>query len=84
MPATYVTEQELRDNLGIGDLYADSIIEECCQSAQDILNQFLWFDSAISTRLLKLSLHPLQFEPFDVPRTSGPLYGTLISCANSN
>ncbi len=46
MPATYVTEQELRDNLGIGDLYADSIIEECCQSAQDILNQFLWFDSA--------------------------------------
>jgi len=46
MPATYVTEQELRDNLGIGDLYADSIIEECCQSAQDLLNQFLWFDSA--------------------------------------
>ena len=46
MPATYVTEQELRDNLGIGDLYGDSIIEECCQSAQDLLNQFLWFDSA--------------------------------------
>ena len=46
MPATYVTEQELRDNLGIGDLYPDSVIEECCQSAQDILNQFLWFDSA--------------------------------------
>jgi hypothetical protein len=46
MPATYVTEQELRDNLGIGDLYPDSVIEECCQAAQDILNQFLWFDSA--------------------------------------
>ena len=46
MPATYVTEQELRDNLGIGDLYPDSVIEECCQSAQDLLNQFLWFDSA--------------------------------------
>ena len=46
MPATYVTEQELRDNLGIGDLYPDSVIEECCQSAQDILNQFLWFASA--------------------------------------
>ena len=46
MPATYVTEQELRDNLGIQDLYPDSVIEECCQSAQDILNQFLWFDSA--------------------------------------
>jgi hypothetical protein len=46
MAATYVTEQELRDNLGIGDLYPDSVIEECCQSAQDLLNQFLWFDSA--------------------------------------
>ena len=46
MPATYVTEQELRDNLGIGDLYPDSVIEECCQSAQDLLNQFLWFASA--------------------------------------
>ena len=46
MAATYVTEQELRDNLGIQDLYPDSVIEECCQTAQDILNQFLWFDSA--------------------------------------
>jgi hypothetical protein len=46
VPATYVTEQELRDNLGIGDLYPDSVIEECCQSAQDLLNQFLWFASA--------------------------------------
>ncbi len=46
MPATYVTEQELRDNLGIGDLYSDAVVEECCQAAQDILNQFLWFDSA--------------------------------------
>jgi hypothetical protein len=44
--ATYVTEQELRDNLGISDLYSDALIEECCQAAQDILNQFLWFDSA--------------------------------------
>ena len=46
MPATYVTEQELRDNLGIQDLYPDSVVEECCQTAQDLLNQFLWFDSA--------------------------------------
>ena len=46
MAATYVTEQELRDNLGIGDLYPDSVVEECCQAAQDLLNQFLWFDSA--------------------------------------
>ena len=46
MPASYVTEQELRDNLGIQDLYPDSVVEECCQTAQDLLNQFLWFDSA--------------------------------------
>jgi hypothetical protein len=46
MPASYVTEQELRDNLGIGDLYPDALIEEVCQAAQDLLNQFLWFDSA--------------------------------------
>lgn len=46
MAATYVTEQELRDNLGIQDLYPDSVVEECCQAAQDLLNQFLWFASA--------------------------------------
>jgi hypothetical protein len=46
MPASYVTEAELRANLGIGDLYSSAIVEECCQSAQDLLNQFLWFDSA--------------------------------------
>ena len=51
MAATYVTEQELRDNLGIGDLYPDSVIEECCQSAQDILNQFLWFGSRTYWRI---------------------------------
>ena len=38
--------QELRDNLGIGTLYLDATVEECCQTAQDLLNQYLWFDSA--------------------------------------
>ena len=46
MPATYVTEAELRANLGIENLYSSDIVETCCQTAQDILNQFLWFDSA--------------------------------------
>ena len=46
MPATYVTEAELRANLGIESLYSSAIVEECCQTAQDLLNQFLWFDSA--------------------------------------
>jgi len=46
VPATYVTEAELRANLGIENLYSSDIVETCCQTAQDILNQFLWFDSA--------------------------------------
>jgi hypothetical protein len=46
MAASYVTMAELRTNLGIGSLYSDSTVEECCQSAEDQLNAFLWFDSA--------------------------------------
>lgn len=46
MPSTYVTEAELRANLGIENLYSSDIVETCCQAAQDLLNQFLWFDSA--------------------------------------
>jgi len=46
MAATFVTKAELRANLGIGSLYSDATVEEVCQSAQDLLNQYLWFDSA--------------------------------------
>ena len=46
MAAVYVTQQELRTNLGIGTLYSDSTVEECCQSAEDLLNQYLWFNTA--------------------------------------
>ena len=46
MAATYVTKAELRSNLGIGSLYSDSTVEEVCQTAQDLLNQYLWFNSA--------------------------------------
>ena len=46
MASTYTTMQELRDNLGIGTLYADATVEECTQAAQDLLNQYLWFDNA--------------------------------------
>jgi len=45
MAATYVTSAELKANLGIGTLYADSIVEEVCQTAQDLLNSYLWFNS---------------------------------------
>lgn len=46
MAATYVTEAELRENLGIQNLYSSDVVETVCQTAQDLLNQFLWFDSA--------------------------------------
>ena len=46
MPAAYVTMQELRTNLGIGSLYTDAVVEECAQSAEDLLNQYLWFNTA--------------------------------------
>lgn len=46
MTATYVTVAELRANLGIGTLYSDATVEECCQAAQDQINSFLWFATA--------------------------------------
>jgi len=46
MPASYVTVAELRANLGIGTLYTDPTVEDCCQAAQDQINSFLWFDTA--------------------------------------
>ena len=45
MAATYVTANELRSVLGVGTLYPDSDLELACQTAEDTLNQYLWFDS---------------------------------------
>jgi len=42
MAATYVTVAELRSALGIGSLYSDSIVEEVCQSSEDIVSSYLW------------------------------------------
>lgn len=44
MPATYVTKAELRTLLGIGSLYSDSVVEECCQAAENIVKGYLWFN----------------------------------------
>ncbi len=44
MPATYVTKAELRVLLGIGSLYSDSVVEECCQAAENIVKGYLWFN----------------------------------------
>jgi len=46
MPASYVTVAELRANLGIGSLYSDATIEEVCQTSEDLINQYLWFNTA--------------------------------------
>jgi len=45
MAATYVTEDELRTVLGIGTLYADSVVEEVCQAAENIIKSHLWFNN---------------------------------------
>ena len=41
-----VTAAELRSNLGIGSLYSDSTVEECCQSAEDLISGYLWHNDA--------------------------------------
>ena len=46
MAATYVTTAELRSNLGIGTLYTDAVVEEVCQTSEDLINQYLWFNTA--------------------------------------
>ena len=45
MPATYVTEAELRSALGIGALYQSAVVEEVCQAAENIVKSKLWFNT---------------------------------------
>jgi hypothetical protein len=44
MAATYVTVEELRSVLSVGTLYPDADLELACQTAEDTLNQYLWFN----------------------------------------
>lgn len=44
MAATYVTQAELRLALGIGDLYTNSVVEEVCQAAENIIKGKLAFN----------------------------------------
>jgi hypothetical protein len=61
MAATYVTNAELRTALGIGTLYADSVVEEVCQSAENIVSSKLWrndfFFSDVSVSALVATLY---------------------------
>ena len=45
MAATYVTKAELRTLLGIGSLYSDTVVEEVCQAAENIIKSYLWFNN---------------------------------------
>lgn len=45
MAATYVTAAELRSNLGIGSLYDNAVVEEVCQTAENLIKKQLWFNS---------------------------------------
>ena len=38
----FVTVQELRDNLGIGTLYSDTMLQEVCSSAENLIKKQLW------------------------------------------
>jgi hypothetical protein len=44
MAATYVTADELRANLGIGTLYDNAVVEEVCQTAENLIKKQLWFN----------------------------------------
>jgi hypothetical protein len=47
MPATYVTEAELRAALGIGALYSSATVEDCCQAAENIVKGKLNFNRQV-------------------------------------
>lgn len=45
MAATFCTQAELRVVLGIGTLYSDSVVEEVCQAAENIIKGQLWYNN---------------------------------------
>jgi len=45
MAATFCTEAELRSALGIGSLYTSAVVEEVCQSAENVIKGYLWYNN---------------------------------------
>jgi len=91
MAATYVTKAELRTNLGIGSLYSDTTVEEVCQTAEDLLNSYLWFDSvpvvaaALASNVATLILStPGSYAAYGTTVTAVllPVKGTAVSATN--
>ena len=65
MPATFVTEAELRSALGIGNLYSSAVVEEVCQTAENVVKSYLWFNKAYvaATKLTSLTVTITTVEP---------------------
>ena len=65
MPATFVTEAELRSALGIGNLYSSAVVEEVCQTAENVVKSYLWFNKAYvaATKLTSLTATITTIEP---------------------
>jgi hypothetical protein len=63
MAATFCTQAELRTVLGIGTLYADSVVEEVCQAAENIIKGQLWYNNYYAAaRSLNSNVATLYFQ----------------------
>jgi hypothetical protein len=80
MAATYVTKAELRTNLGIGSLYSDAVVEEVCQSAEDIIKAKLFFNKM--NVVAHSAVGTLGTVYFDVPTTGRYYIGQTVTVEN--
>jgi hypothetical protein len=63
MAATFCTQAELRTVLGIGTLYSDSVVEEVCQAAENIIKGQLWYNNYYAAaRSLNSNVATLYFQ----------------------
>jgi hypothetical protein len=63
MAATFCTQAELRVVLGIGSLYSDSVVEEVCQAAENIIKGQLWYNNYYAAaRSLNSNVATLYFQ----------------------
>jgi len=63
MAATFCTQAELRTVLGIGSLYSDSVVEEVCQAAENIIKGQLWYNNYYAAaRSLNSNVATLYFQ----------------------
>lgn len=69
MAATYVTVAELRSALGIGSLYSDSVVEEVCSSAENIVSGYLWRNSFNNSGHSNTATTGTLYFDFDISKT---------------